>query len=111
MADVNASVAIGGELRLVQEKRDFVNKNSGEVRAGKGRKAKILTMGGFIELSIPDKFDEEHFAEGEVVFVWADVVPWTIVTDRGPKSGTAYVYTKPVTAEDVRLFLSAPVKA
>jgi hypothetical protein len=111
MADVNATVAIGGELRLVQARRDYVDRASGEVSPRKGRKAKVLTSGGFIDLSIPEKFDGVAFEEGSVLFVWADVVPWTITTERGPRSGTAFVYTGPVTQQDVSLVISAPVKA
>ncbi|HEX4443040.1 MAG TPA: hypothetical protein VHZ81_05670 [Galbitalea sp.] len=108
MADVNATVAVGGEVRLVQERRDYVDRASGEVSPRKGRKAKVLTMGGFLDVSIPEKFDDVAFDEGSVRLMWVDVVPWTIQTERGPRSGTAFVYTRDVTEQDVKMLLAAP---
>lgn len=106
MADVDAIVLVAGEVRHVEKKRDFTDRESGEVRLGQGRKAKVLTFGGFIDLSIPAEADSWPVEEGEVILVQARVVPWRIAAKLTPngevrqaeKTGTAFVYVERVTA-------------
>lgn len=100
MADVDAVVLVAGEVRQVEAKRDFTDRATGEVREGRGRKAKVLTYGGFIDLSIPAEHDGWAVEAGNVILVQARVIPWQIapsVPGGQVKSGTAFVYSGEVT--------------
>jgi hypothetical protein len=102
MADLDAIVFIGGEVRKVEKKRDFVDRASGEVRPGKGRTCEVLTLAGFVKLSLPEQHDTVDIEEGAVIFVKAKVRPWTVKRDDGRElHGTAFVYDGDPTAPEL----------
>lgn len=103
MADVNPVVIVAGEVRQIVQKRDFVDTETGQITPKSGRTVSVLTYGGFLKLSVPKAFDELIFEEGQVICVKADVLPWSMPRRDGSGSlhGTAFVYTSPLTADEL----------
>jgi hypothetical protein len=104
MADVNPVLFVPGEIRKITEKRDFTDKVTGEFRPGRGRHVEILTYGGFLTVSVGADHDGLVLADGDVILWKVDAMPWFIRGENGrpDKQGTAYVYTGPVTDEDLK---------
>lgn len=108
MADVNPVVIVAGEVRQVVQKRDFVDTVTAEVTPKSGRTVSVLTYGGFLKLSVPQKFDDVPFEEGQIILVKADVLPWTMPKRDGSGTlhGTAFIYTAPLLGEELEAVVS-----
>jgi len=124
MADLEAIVLIAGEVRAVEVKRDFVDKQSGEVTPANGKRTlSVLTYGGFVSVSVPGALADVEFTEGQVILAKAKVLPWTMAgrpkgdgTSWPEKHGTAFIYEGPITADELDALNKAgaiqhPVKA
>lgn len=100
--DVSPVVIVAGEVRQVVHKRDFVDTTSGEVTPKSGRTVSVLTYGGFLKVSVPKKFDEVAFEEGQIILIKCDVLPWSMPKrDGGTLHGTAFIYTGELSGEEL----------
>lgn len=74
MAAVDPLVLGIGTLREIT-KSEFMNRETGQVE-DRGRKATLLTRGGFLQFNIPTAFNSLELEEDDPVVVWLRVREW-----------------------------------